>query len=264
MPLFPSSSNPNSTETSTATATATTSSPSFFSWSFFGSDGHQSTQTPAQTPQIQTGSPPSANNVSRTRSLSRTKYTRPSITADEAMNLARATSFSGSPPSSSSLSANGMHRRSQSISEETAIDDDDVFSSSAPPRNNYKYGKYDGGSLSRVVSAEPDFAAPSQSNKNSHNSISSSQIHASSTTKHSSALDSLKKQVPAANTAQLHSKLTSAFRNGSPTSHSAQTFPDMPLSSSPSSLRASKFRRNSNSKYQGIGLVAAYDQGGIL
>lgn len=257
MPFFSASGNePSNTATSASTPSAieipnsstNSASPSFFSsafGSFFGS-----------SPSDSSPSSRSRDPTRRARSLSRSRYT-PSITADEAMNLSRATT-------------NTHHSHSNSSSR-TAFDEKEEIEYYQSPRSHHNYGRFDGGSLSRVVSAEPDFAGSTDSVTGS--TIHTSQTNTTTSTKHSttSTLNRLKQQTPTLNTAQLHQKLANSSRqadNSSGSDHSLHSSNKTPArrSSLSAAMAANKLRRNSSSgaKYQGIGLVAAYDQGGIL
>lgn len=176
------------------------------------------------------------------------------------MNLSRATT-----------NTHHSHSNSSNSSSRTAFDEKEEIEYYQSPRSHHNYGRFDGGTLSRVVSAEPDFAGSTDSVTGS--TLHTSQTNTTTSTKHSttSTLNRLKHQTPTLNTAQLHQKLANTSRqadnssDSDPSLHSSNKSPAR-RSSLSAAMAANKLRRNSNSgaKYQGIGLVAAYDQGGIL
>lgn len=186
-------------------------SPSFFSsafGSFFGS--HSSSQHSHQDHYKHNDVASNFSRRARSLSRSRNLHQAPPITADEAMNLSRAVP--------------------------RATDDEGHARNSLDfPRNpHHNYGRgdrYDGGTLSRVASAEPDFAGGIHTNND--NNIQNILDDKTNLDKLKTALDSTKK-----------------------TGNS-------PVSPSSGKSHHGRLRRNSNTgtRYQGIGLVAAYDQG---
>lgn len=203
----------------------------------------------------------------RARSLSRPRFHQapPPITADEAMNLSRAISHNHSYDNN----INTQNAGSATISSQSGLD--------YSKNNHHNYGRYDGGTLSRVVSAEPDFAAPynnSSSNNNNGFDSSSSSSTSSSTNTSSSISSSNALQAFQQNQAttfnnnnntitksQIQQKLQQ-LQTSNHHQNDAVVGPNSPLSPTASSRPYHRLRRNSNtgSRYQGIGLVAAYDQ----
>lgn len=213
--------------------------PSFFSTTFGGffhsPDGAGAAVSNAARESHHATESDTASGNRRARSLSRPRYSNiaPPITADEAMNLSRS-SFDYRPQTAPS---------------------------GGPSNNHHNYGRYDGGSLSRVVSAEPDFAAPTHQDV-SHLAAGIPAFPSINTNiPKDSASSSISPVAAAAFSQQQQQQLQQKLeRLQTSPSFAEQQSPKSPSSGMPYKPQH-RLRRNSGStRYQGIGLVAAYDQ----
>lgn len=233
------------------------SSPSFFTsafGSFFGS-------SPNPNDSFQLSHP--NHPIRRTKSLSRSQYTPP-ITADEAMNLSRAIPH-----------PHGHTTSPCSSGPRDSIDENDGL-------GHYQYSKYhDGGPLSPVLSSGSDSMPFGDSNPKATNTVPSNDTIQSSLPKTSffrrfstpSTHEQLNHDDALVNASQLNQKFetdSSSFDTISKSDvdhslHSSSKTTPRRFSFS-TTTTSNRLRRHSNSgaKYQGIGLVAAYDQGGIF
>ncbi|VVT56144.1 uncharacterized protein SAPINGB_P004855 [Magnusiomyces paraingens] len=261
------------------TSSSSTSHPSFFSSTFGGffnprspstDSTHSNIQsdlnnTPYNQPASYTGT--SASTASRrARSLSRPRYSNiaPPITADEAMNLSRAISRvdSSTTDRTHSPATSENEYRASSVSRPGSTAGVNGPSSYASNNPHHNYGRYDGGTLSRVVSAEPDFAAPTHQDV-SHLAAgipafpSYSSIQQQSSTA-SNIPNDASNSISSSGLAQRLEQLQTSGGGFAGSDKSAAT----PMSPTTPYRPHHRLRRNSGSgaRYQGIGLVAAYDQ----
>lgn len=152
-----------------------------------------------------------------------------------------------SPDSRSTLSQSHdsvRTSRSLSLSGASPITPDQAMNLSRAGTGN------EGNKLSKIPSSDSDSVGPTD--------LGSLDVSSTLPSKHvsSSPFGKLNQKTPTSNTSQLHQKLGSDSSFGSA--------PSARRSSVSAAVAAHRLRRNSGAKYQGIGLVAAYDQGGIL